>query len=106
MLFLGNLRAAVGSGGQTVDTIMAQCLPLTNWGDTYVLSPTPQRTVGEVYKIVSFLDGTVVELTDTASFTLDKDAMREIEFNTGNQFKILRSTNPVLGKWCAAPFVQ
>ena len=65
-VFSGNARTAIGPGAITRDHLVEQVPPVNTWGKTFVTIPTPKRTVGDYWKIVSSQDGTQVTISGTA----------------------------------------
>ena len=104
-VFSGNVRTIVG-GGISYDHIVEQLPPADTWGTVFITTPTPNRTTGDFFKIVSSRDNTslVVSLALDNSSTASQSETTYLLENAGDfaqvripskPYACLRSTKPI-----------
>ncbi|XP_070184505.1 uncharacterized protein [Littorina saxatilis] len=70
-------------------------MPVNTWGKTFILISTPDRSVGDIYRIVSSESDTVVSLYNSSSYTISKAGnFLELDIPTGH-YQTLISDKPV-----------
>lgn len=73
-VFSGNIRTNVGEGGSR-DHLVEMIPPVKSWGSNFASVPIPNRSTGDVFRVIASHDYTVVTLIHqqgTQSYAIDK----------------------------------
>lgn len=82
-VFSGVNRTPVGGGcGFSQDHLFQHSYPVKTWGQNFTVLPFQDRSGGDIIKVVSSEDNTLVTINGTAPFLLDEGEVREININS------------------------
>ncbi|KAL4229249.1 hypothetical protein ACF0H5_012289 [Mactra antiquata] len=84
-----------GVGGKA-SSIIEQIVPVNKWGDSFVVAPNHFNQPGDVIKIVSQTDSTVVNILGFSSFMLNKAGDFVERRMDWQMYSLIKTSNPVM----------
>lgn len=94
-MFVGHNCANVPNGCSACDHIYEQMLPQNNWGRTFVLTPTAERTGGDIVIVTSSEGNNAISYDGTVVTTLQMGQTYTIDMPSGAAHT-LQTTKPVM----------
>ncbi|KAK7098754.1 IgGFc-binding protein-like isoform X2 [Littorina saxatilis] len=95
----GNRKAAVGTKEglkPSADHLTEMLTPVNTWGKTFITTSTPDRSVGDIFRIVASENDTVVSLYDSTELLIARAGQfLELDLPSG-QYQTITSDKPVL----------
>lgn len=76
-VFGGHQCANIPSGAVACDHLVEQLPPTTTWGKAFVTMPLATRTLGDTFRILASVNGTVVSLNGSVIATLNRGQLHE-----------------------------
>lgn len=68
----GNKKIPVPVNAGSADHLTEMLMPVDTWGKTFLTTSTPDRSIGDIYRIVASEDGTIVTLSGGQSYSISK----------------------------------
>ena len=68
----GNRKVSVPPGDSSADHLTEMLTPVATWGRRFLTSSTPDRNVGDVFRVLASERRTVVTLSGGSHFTIDR----------------------------------
>ena len=93
-MFSGNIKTSIGKG-TFADHLVEQLIPSDRWGKEFVTAPIPERSVGDVFRLVSKTDGTIINVPGMAPIHLNAGDRKEFELPS-QQYTHITSNQPVM----------
>ncbi|XP_013406006.1 uncharacterized protein LOC106170605 [Lingula anatina] len=97
-VFSGNVRTSVGTGGSR-DHLVEQIPPIQSWGKRFATVPIPERTIGDVFRIVSSKSNTRVNIYKNSGnreeVIAKKGGFVEMIFNS-TDYSYITASEPIL----------
>ncbi|XP_070207990.1 IgGFc-binding protein-like [Littorina saxatilis] len=92
----GNRKVSVPVESGTSDHLTEMLMPVDTWGKTFMTTSTPDRTIGDIYRIVASEDATTVSLYNGTSYIVSKAGdFLELDIPTGD-YQHITSDKPVM----------
>ena len=92
----GNVCASVPSKGETCSHLAAQIPSLSKWGKSFITIPVAHRNIGDVFRVVSAYNKTLVSIGEGQNFTLDAGEFRQFELKSNENRSIICSKPSML----------
>jgi len=80
--------------GTFADHLVEQLIPSDRWGKEFVTAPIPERTVGDVFRLVAKSNGTIINVPGMAPIHLNAGDRKEFELPS-QQYTHITSNQPV-----------
>ena len=68
----GNLKVAVPVKGDSMDHLTEMLTPVETWGKSFITTSTPDRSVGDLFRIMASENDTHVQLGSGTSYSISK----------------------------------
>ena len=93
-MFSGNIKTSIGKG-TFADHLVEQLIPSDRWGKEFVTAPIPERSVGDVFRLVAKSNGTIINVPGMAPIHLNAGDRKEFELPS-QQYTHITCNQPVM----------